>query len=123
MSREEAIKWKPEIEAFQQGKTIQYKDLIRKEWTDNDKPAFKLDCFYRIKPEPTKRLPTIEEVEQWLLENKVFYHNLSNTVTRIIVIDRNQCEKQIGLQGGWLSINTFCNDFTHYDGSKLYITE
>ena len=121
MTQKGAIKWATEIKAFQEGKQIQRQ--TRGVWFDEKSPRFEEDVEYRIKPESTKRLPTIEEVEQWFLENKVFHHKLSNTVTRIIVIERNPCEKQIGLQGGWMSIYSFIKEFTHYDGSELYITE
>ena len=66
MTQEEAKKWKNEIAAFAEGKTfkkINCKDMF----CFNDDPSFKLGCFYRVKPEPTKRLPTIEEVEQWFI--------------------------------------------------------
>ena len=123
MTREALIKHWDVIQAFKEGKQTQYKDLITPEWKNIDDPQFKLDVQYRVNPESTKRLPTIQEIEKWFLENKVFYHKLSNMVTRIIVIDRNQSEKQIGLQGGWISICDFIEEFTHLDGSELYITE
>lgn len=64
MKREAAIKFKQEIEAFQQGKQIQIE--IRNKWEDTDNPDFNVNSKYRVKPDepkPTKRLPTIEEVE------------------------------------------------------------
>ena len=123
MTREALIKHWDVIQAFKDGKKIEYYDEVDKCWYIAYEPSFHLDTKYQVKPEPTKRIPTIEEVEKWFIENKVFYHNLSNTVTRIIVIERNPSEKQIGLQGGWISIDKFCEEFTYLDGSELYISE
>lgn len=124
MTREEAQKWKNEIAAFAEGKTIQYQDFFCKEWTDNDEPNFKLDCFYRIKPESTKRLPTIEEVEKWFLENKAFIHKKTNVFCRIERVDKSGCEEQVVyIYNEWFTLNKFCKEHNHYDGSELYITE
>ena len=120
MTQEEAKKWKNEIAAFAEGKTIQYKDLFCKEWTDNDEPNFKLDCFYRVKPESTKRLPTIEEVEEWFLENKVFKGKTAGGMYRISSIED---KTTILIADAYRNINEFCTKFTHLDGSELYITE
>lgn len=120
MTQEEAKKWKNEIAAFAEGKTIQYKDLFCKEWTDNDEPNFKLDCFYRIKPESTKRLPTIEEVEQWFMDNKVFKGKTVGGMYRISSIED---KTTISIADAYRNINEFCTKFTHLDGSELYITE
>ena len=122
MTQEEAKKWKNEIAAFAEGKTIQYKDLFCKEWTDNDEPNFKLDCFYRVKPESTKRLPTIEEVEEWFLENKVFRFKGTEILFKISSIDLNHPTQQIRITN-WYSINDFCIQCESLDGSELYITE
>lgn len=74
-------------------------------------------------PEPTKRLPTIQEVEKWFLENKVF--DYKEIRLRIQYIDLRDAEKSkcIGIANTWLDIEKFVKDFTHLDGSELYITE
>lgn len=58
MTREEANKLLPIIQAFSEGKTIQSKcitDDIPLWWNDNN-PTFEVDNFdYRIKPEPKYR--------------------------------------------------------------------
>ena len=66
MTREQLIKHWDVIKAFKEGKEIQYKDILTKEFEDIDEPYFKLNVEYRIKPTPQKRLPTIEEVENGL---------------------------------------------------------
>lgn len=52
MTREEAIKWKKEIYAFQQGKTIEILDQVENKWIPVSDPFFSLDREYRIAPEP-----------------------------------------------------------------------
>ena len=56
MTREEAKKLLPIIQAFAEGKVIQCKSCITNEWRDFDEPAFNgLPDNYRIKPEPKYR--------------------------------------------------------------------
>lgn len=123
MTQEEAKKWKNEIAAFAEGKTIQCKDMFCNEWTDIDDPSFKLGCFYRVKPEPTKRLPTIEEVEQWFMENKIFRYKDTGTLERIITFQKTSNEPICDFDRDWHSIHSFCNLYSNLDGSELYITE
>ena len=122
MTKEGAIKWKNEIKAFQEGKQIQRK--TRGVWFDEKSPRFEVDVEYRVKPESTKRLPTIEEVEQWFLENRVFRFKKTGALTRLKNVDcRKEEEKQIFDINIWITIEEFCEKYTHYDGSELYITE
>ena len=74
MTREALIKHWDVIQAFKDGETIEYRPLGTEYWNvDNyQNYDFRESYEYRIKPEPTKRLPTIEEVEKWFLENRVF---------------------------------------------------
>lgn len=61
MTREALIKHWNVIQAFKEGKQIQYNDSVPPTWQDTTDPQFKLAVEYRVKPEATKRLPTIEE--------------------------------------------------------------
>ena len=119
MTKEGAIKWKNEIKAFQEGKQIQRK--TSGVWFDEKSPRFEVDVEYRVKPESTKRLPTIEEVEQWFLENRVFRFKKTGILTRIIAFSRKS-NYPVYIDY-WKSIDQFCENYTHYDGSELYITE
>lgn len=126
MTKQEAIKWKPEIEAFQQGKTIQIQ--IRNKWVDDESPSFSIKSKYRINPEPTKRLPTIEEVEQWFLYGLIFRENIPNIELKrqTLVIIQSLIPRgsiKLLIVGEWYTLEQFCNDFTYLDGSSLYITE
>ena len=117
MTQEAAIKFKDEIKAFQEGKQIQ---VFTRKWVDDNNPSFSIKSKYRVKPQETKRLPTIEEVEQWFLENKVFRYK-DGMLCRIFTIDVDN--HPIGIDGDYETIEEFCRDYTHYDGSSLYITE
>ena len=121
--KQEAFKlFAPEIKAFQEGKQIQV--LTRNKWIDTDNPSFDVKSKYRVKPEEpkqAKRLPTIEEVEKWFLENRVFRLKSGIGIVRMngVVLKNNQ----IGIGEKIISIDKFCEEFSHYDGSELYITE
>ena len=122
MTRESAIKWAPEIKAFQEGKQIQGRKIGNTEWMDYEFPMFDEDFEYRIKPEQTKRLPTIEEVKEWFMENRVFINKEKTFNCRIQAINENTTNIHVGGRG-WYDLKFFCEDFTHADGSELYITE
>ena len=80
----------------------------------------------RVETQPTKRLPTIEEVEKWFLENKVFVYKVANKniLHRIQSFDKRECEiDHIQIGSYWRSIEDFCSEYSHLDGSSLYITE
>lgn len=121
MTREQVIKNWDAIQAFKNGKNIQA--FVCGSWHDDPSPSFMLDK-YRTKPEPTKRLPTIEEVEKWFFENKVFLYKHTNTFYRIDSFTKHpkQGDKVIYV-GEWHTIKNFCEDHAHYNGSELYITE
>ena len=52
MTREEAKKLLPIIQAFAEGKTIQWRDLVKDTWVDESVPNWNPSAEYRIKPEP-----------------------------------------------------------------------
>ena len=63
MTREEIKDLLPIMQAYAEGKTIQYR--VNKEWEDIDNPSFNdLPSEYRIKPEPTYR-PFKSQEECW----------------------------------------------------------
>jgi hypothetical protein len=120
MTQKGAIKWANEIKAFQEGKQIQRQ--TRGVWFDEKSPRFEEDVEYRIKPESPKRLPTIEEVEKWFIENRVFRCKIqSEGLYRIETVSKKAGALVIG--GRPTKIREICNDFTNLDGSELYITE
>lgn len=52
LDKEILKKWWKEIEAWKDGKQIQYIDADTPAWTDIDKPSFLEWAKYRVKPEP-----------------------------------------------------------------------
>ena len=86
MTREEAKKLLPFIQAFSEGKTIQSKCITDEMplWWDDNNPTFEVDGFdYRIKPEPKYRPfanaeECIEEMKKhvpfgWVKDKYSFY--------------------------------------------------
>ena len=117
MTREESIKFAKEIAAFQQGKTIQ---VYTRKWVDDPNPSFSIKSKYRVKPEQQKRLPTIDDVKQWFMENRVF-KDKTGSLMRIQKIDIDNCP--ITIDDDFYTIEQFIEYYTHADGSELYITE
>lgn len=64
MTREEAKKQFPLMQAYAEGKTIQIWDADYLKWLDVDEPAFSELAVYRIKPQPTYR-PFKKAKECW----------------------------------------------------------
>ena len=124
MTREALIKHWDVIQAFKDGETIEYRPLGTEYWNvDNyQNYDFRESYEYRIKPEQTKRLPTIEEVEKWFLENRVFRFLGTEILFKIQSIDLNHSHRQIRITN-WYSISDFCIQCEPIDGSELYITE
>ena len=63
MTREEAKELMPIIQAFVEGKTIEYRELGR-EWKEAHTPTWSSSLFYRIKPE-IKYRPFNSKEECW----------------------------------------------------------
>ena len=83
----------------------------------------KLHIRVRVETQPTKRLPTIEEVEKWYLENKVFVYKDDKAIVRICVISRYSETPIWTTTDDGFTISQFCEQLTHYDGTELYITD
>ena len=74
MTREEIKELLPIIQAFAEGKTIQYRHKGRSTWYDLDSGQFNCDMYYyRIKPEPKYRpFKTKEECWTEMLKHQPF---------------------------------------------------
>lgn len=65
MNREQAKELLPIIQAFTEGKVIEFRELGYECWMDATKPTFDIEKFeYRIKPEPKYR-PFKDAKECW----------------------------------------------------------
>lgn len=125
MTREEIIEQYPIALAEKEGKKIQY--YCDGKWIDCVGSAIYGQGKLRVKPEQTKRLPIIQEVQKWFLEDKVFKFKTKHLnhvcLQRIISFD-SLCDKPILIGNGqYYSIEMFCDLYTQLDGSELYITE
>jgi hypothetical protein len=124
MTREQIIYHWDAIVAFKEGKVIQYYDEVDKHWCIAYEPSFRLDIKFRIKPESTKRLPTIEEVEQWFLENRVFIYKEKTILHRMQSLDRcNRNGQLLQIGSVWITVEDFSELYTHYNGEELYFNE
>lgn len=74
MTREEAKELLPIIQAYAEGKEIQYRHKGRSTWYDLDSGQFNCDMYYyRIKPEPKYRpFKTQEECWNEMLKHQPF---------------------------------------------------
>ena len=84
MTREEAKELLPFIQAFAEGKTIQYKN-DRGVWVETDCPVWAKHTEYRIKPEPKCRpFKSHEECWQEMLKHQPFGW-IRNKVNRAMI--------------------------------------
>lgn len=126
MTREEANKLLPIIQAYCEGKTIQSKSItddIPLWWNDNN-PTFNVDDFdYRIKPEPKYRPfanaeECIEEMKKhvpfgWVKDKCSFYP--------IEMIGTNFSKGWIKCYGIWMTPEQVFNKVTFLDGTPFGI--
>ena len=122
MTREEAIELLPIIQAFAEGKTIQF--LIGGKWTDiYETDFYQSSDKYRIKPEPEYRpFKTQEECWEemlkhqpfgWVKESEILSLHLINSITNMsIVIDENT-----------LTFQEAMNNYEFNDGTPFGIKE
>jgi len=71
MNRERAQELLPIIQAFADGKQIQYRNRPEAEFSDISKPSFVDDSEYRIAPEP---------MEIWTVQNKMNDQTLQTVI-------------------------------------------
>ena len=123
MTREEARKLLPIIEAYSKGKTIQIWDESKSKWFDLDVAAFgAYPDKYRIKPEPKYR-PFKNQEECW---NEMSKHqsfgwlkNKCGNIFNIIAIFKesiklNECDTHYSV---------LCKEFKFMDGTPFGIKE
>ena len=128
MTREEAKKMLPIIQAFSEGKTIQSRCITDEAplWWDDNNPTFEVDDFdYRIKPEPKYRpfanaQECIEEMKKhvpfsWVKDKYSFFH-----IEMIAANFRKECIKCCGT---WFTPEEMFKDATFLDGTPFGIVE
>ena len=115
MTREEAKELLPIIQAFAEGKTIQYRHKGRSTWYDLDSGQFNCDMYYyRIKPEPKYRpFKTKEECWNEMLKHQPFGWVIGKIYANFHHIDFvYSCNPNNGY-GVRLSNNATCTNFEH----------
>ena len=123
MTREEARKLLPIIEAYSKGKTIQIWDESKSKWVDLDGAAFGASPDkYRIKPEPKYR-PFKNQEECW---NEMSKHqsfgwvkNECGNIFNIIAIFK----ESIKLNESSHHYSDLCKQFKFMDGTPFGIKE
>ena len=120
MTREEAKELLPIIQAFAEGKTIEFSE-DGKYWSKVDIPTWSSGKYYRIKPEPEYRpFKTQEECWNemlkhqpfgWVRDSEFLSQHLINSITNMsIVIDENTLRFQEAM-----------NNYEFIDGSPFGI--
>lgn len=128
MTREEAKKLLPIIQAYCEGKTIQSRCITSEIplWWDNNAPKFNVDDFeYRIKPEPKYRPfanaeECLEEMKKhvpfsWVKDKYSFY-----PIEMICDWFDKECIKCCGT---WFTPEKMFKDSTFLDGTPFGIIE
>ena len=132
MDRNQAKEFYPILQAFAEGKVIEFKTktgtistCIPNEWTEMEEIRFWSNVEYRIKPEPKYRpFKDAEECWQEMLKHQPFgwikgkedeYH------TFITVVDNND-EMSLSGNGGWSFIGIM-KYYTFADGTPFGMKE
>lgn len=116
MNRQQTKELLPIIQAFAEGKTIEFRNKSFKEWTEIDNPSFDPTITnYRIKPEPKYRsFKDAEECWQEMLKHEPFgwvKYKEENKYTTYCNINDN-CDFQADFE-----------DFNFTDGTPFGIKE
>lgn len=118
MTREEAKELMPIIQAFTEGKTIEYREYDG-EWKVAHTPTWSSRLFYRIKPESKYRpFKTKEECWQEMLKHQPFgwtKHKEDQTYYNWIYVENNSIDTQ--------SFDKIYKDYTFADGTPFGIKE
>ena len=126
MTREEVKHLLPIIQAYADGKNIQYlnKDFI---WEDFDDDTFSGGVSYRIKPEPKYRpFKTTEECWNEMLKHQPFgwiRNKITNSLYNITAIYKHNDIVTITTEYSVLTSSELLENFVFIDGISLGIKE
>ena len=137
MTREEAKKLLPFIQAFSEGKTIQSKCVTDEMplWLDDNNPTFEIDDFfvYRIKPEPKYRpFKNVEECWNemkkhqpfgWLKDKDSELRNIQALTEKMSTIADGVYLHGIKLINGWHVFEEAVKEYAFADGTPFGIVE
>lgn len=124
MNREQAKELLPIIQAFADGKTVQFKNSFE-DWIDCDNIMFnRPPKDYRIKPEPKYRpFKNVEECWQEMQKHQPFgwlKHKTDNVYSFISKIDKDCCYFAVNVYWGF---DTLFKTKTFIDGTPFGIKE
>ena len=128
MTREEAKKLLPFIQAFSEGKTIQSRCITSETslWWDVNNPTFKVDDFdYRIKPEPKYRpFANAKECLEEMKKHQPFsWVKDKYSFCPIEMICDSFSKECIKCYGTWFTAEQMFKDSTFLDGTPFGIIE
>ena len=124
MTREEAKELLPIIQAWAEGKSIQYQ-TDSGSWSDITKDLYPCNhpSLYRIKPEPKYRpFKTKEECWEEMLKHQPFGWIKNNDTKRLRNID-SIGNSSIDIKGSTLYFDVVLNVYTFADGTPFGIKE
>lgn len=123
MTRQEAKNMLPIIQAFAEGKTVEYQNVHR-EWIEVKNPSFSEHYTeYRIKPEPKYRpFANAEECWQEMQKHQPFGWIKASHGQFFIIGFRND-EVSFGVNNNWHGYNYMFESYTFADGSVFGIKE
>ena len=125
MTREEARKLLPIIEAYSKGKTIQIWDESKSKWVDLDGAAFGASPDkYRIKPEPKYRpFKSREECWQEMLKHQPFGWVRGKYSTVLYHIDSIANDRVVYAFGSHMNFDFIIKNYEFADGTPFGIKE
>ena len=126
MTREQAKEMMPIIQAYADGKTIQYRVYEEdNEWKDIDRPSFNdFPSEYRIKPEPNYR-PFKNKEECWneMLKHQPFGWVRRKIILSICLICKVGDNNLIHVDSAYRDLKEVFQDFEFADGSPFGVKD
>ena len=123
MTREEAKELLPIMQAFAEGKTIEYRTLGGA-WKVANTPTWSSCLFYRIKPEPKYRpFRNVEECWQEMQKHQPFgWLKDTDTGGYIIISELDDKDIEISGNNGWDYVGLM-TCYTFSDGTTFGVKE
>lgn len=125
MTREEAAKLLPILQAFAEGRDIEYFDTGSSIWRKSIDPAFDESVNYRIKPESKYRpFKNAEECWNEMLKHQPFgwVKEKCGIYTNVIIINPDEASVTTGISD-FHSFGDMLKDYTFTDGTPFGIKE
>lgn len=125
MNREQAKELLPIIQAFAEGKTIEFRNKSFKEWVEIDNPSFDPTITnYRIKPEPKYRsFANAEECWQEMKKHEPFgwvKYKTDDVYSFICKVEEDRCYFAVNV---YWAFDTILEKYTFADGTPFGIKE